>query len=280
MTEQKKDFSKMCLSGFILSIMPLILLGIVFGLFRYMGPDCYEAVYMSLSLALALLPIVMFVLSLTGLGISIAGVVSAARQGKKGKGFGITGIILPNLYAVAIFVLIGLLGYSIANKSDENKKKQERSDIYHMGSVGETVNAEYDVSQYRIPQGYDLYSPDITVSDSEFTAYTVRKLDTISKDSDFYVKGTYQTYTFLIIRRDRYDEWNKYEPVGYVNYYHEGNLVNYYTDGYAVMNYDVQWEVSAFFSCTLNMFKDPSDKYIIITNCGDNKVITEFFEIT
>ena len=63
MTEQKKDFSKMCLSGFILSIMPLILLGIVFGLFRYMGPDYYEAVYMSLSLALALLPIVMFVLS-------------------------------------------------------------------------------------------------------------------------------------------------------------------------------------------------------------------------
>ena len=33
-------------------------------------------------------------------------------------------------------------------------------------------------------------------------------------------------------------------------------------------------------SVPLAVYKDPSDKYIVITNCSDFKVISEFFEQT
>ena len=139
-----------------------------------------------------------------------------------------------------------------------------------MGSVYNPQNTEYDVSQYRIFEGYELNSLDNPSSESELKAFAESRLDTISKENDVFVKGTYKNAIFLIIRRDRFDDWDKSERYGSINYH-------YYSEGYAAINYDVQWEFSAFRICILDMYKDPSDKYIIITNCDDYKVITEFF---
>lgn len=267
MTEQKKKLSKLCLTGFILSILPLVILGSGIGIILLTDDSGNTGFFASFYVVLATVPLLVLVLSLTGFALSIAGLISAARKDEKGRGFGIAGIVLPSLYAVAVVTLIVMFGVSVVTGIKETKQDRKASDIYHMGSVGTYTNTEYDVSQYRIPEGYELYSPDITVHDSEFRKYAAGKLDTITKENDVFVKGTYQEYAFLIIRRDCYDEWN--DPVGYVNYY---------KDGYAAINYEYEWEVSGFYSCTLDMYKDPSDKYIIITNCDDYKVITEFFE--
>ena len=63
--------------------------------------------------------------------------------------------------------------------------------------------------------------------------------------------------------------WDEEEPIG---------SLSYRPDGYAHISYEYEWEFSATHPCTLDMYKDPSEKFIIITNCGDYKVISEFFE--
>jgi len=275
MSEEKKKLSKLCVTGFILSILPLVLLGLYIGFIWIMGTINGEALldmfsYEFFTWSLALLPSTMFVLSLTGLGLSIAGVISAARKGRGGKKLGIAGIVLPNLYAVAVVVLIILFGAWIVKQMEIQNQEQKQSDIYNMGSVYELVNPEYDVSQYRIPEGYEFDSSDVSSSETELNRFAGDRLDTIAKSDENYVKGKRGEYTFLIIRRDRYSEWRKNDSIG---------GATCYRDGYYTLQYTYWWEFSAGHLCTLDMYKDPSDKFIIITNCGDYKVITEFFEM-
>ena len=246
-------------------------MGAVIGLSYLSDIDYLPEFGFALVITISLLPVVSFLLSLIGLGLSIAGVVTAVKEGRKGKGLGIAGIAFPVLYGVLVFVLIGWIGFSIVDSINTTNQDRERSDIYHMGSVYNPQNTEYDVSQYRIFEGYELNSPDNPSSESELKKFAEDRLDTISKENDVFVKGTYKDAIFLIIRRDRFDDWDKSERYGSINY-------NYYSEGYAAINYDVQWEFSAGRICTLDMYKDPSDKFIIITNCSDYKVITEFFE--
>lgn len=265
MTEQKKNLSKLCLAGFILSVLPLVLAGIVLCLFALMKDTCYDVMIF----VVALLPLTSFILSLTGTGLSIAGVVTASREGRKGKGLGITGIVLPVIYAVAVFVLIGLFVFWTVRGINSSYQDRQNSDIYDMGSVWKTENTEYDVSRYRIPEGYELDSSDASSSETELYKFAGGRLDTISKKNDICILGKREKYTFLIVRRDRYSDWRAIDRIGGVSYYPEG---------YATMNYTYQWEFAAGAPCTLDMYKDPSDKFIIVTNCGDYKVITEFFE--
>ena len=270
MSEQKKQLSRLCLAGFILSVLPLVLMGAAVGSLFLPEFDVLPEYSLAIGLTLSLVPVVSFLFSLIGLGLSIAGVITAVKEGRKGKGLGIAGIAFPVLYGTAIIALIGWVGVSVVKGIKTDQQDRERSDIYHMGSVYNPQNTEYDVSQYRIFEGYELNSLDNPSSESELKAFAESRLDTISKENDVFVKGTYKNAIFLIIRRDRFDDWDKSERYGSINYH-------YYSEGYAAINYDVQWEFSAFRICILDMYKDPSDKYIIITNCDDYKVITEFF---
>lgn len=266
MNGEKKELSKTCVTGFILSAFPSILAVYLFIIWQ--ARDCVPAAFIA---SIVIVPIAMFVFSIVGLSLSIAGVVTAKRDGKKGRGIGITGIVLPVIYTVAAIVALILCVGSCFKKLDKQSEDRSNSDIYNMGSVGQPENVEYDVSQYRIYEGYEMDSSDITVSESELKTYAESRLDEITKSTGFYIKGKKDNYTFLIIRRDRYDEWA--ESDAYSN-------VNYSRDGYAEIDYEHQWEFSAYMSCTLDMYKDPSEKFIIITNCGDYKVINEFFEGT
>ncbi len=268
MTGEKKQLSKMCLTGFIFSVLPAAL-GLVLGILALNAYDNLD-VTLAYVFVMAILPIVMCVFSIIGLSLSIAGVVTAKRDGKKGWGLGITGIVLPVIYTVAAIVALCIFMGSCINDSRQRTAARETSDIYKMGDVWGNADPQYDVSQYRIPEGYQLDS-DVSVSKLQLEMYAESRLDTITKSDDSYIKGTRGNYTFLIIRRDRYNEWDESE-------YYGG--VTYWTYGYAQIYYETQWEVLAYTPHYLDMYKDPSDKYIIITNCGDSKVITEFFEGT
>lgn len=266
MTGEKKQLSKMCLTGFIFSVLPAAL-GLVLSILALNAYDNLD-VTLAYVFVMAILPIVMCVFSIVGLSLSIAGVVTAKRDGKKGRGLGIAGIVLPVIYTVAAVVALCIFMGSCINNSKQKAAARETSDIYKMGSAWGNVDPHYDVSQYRIPEGYQL-DLDVSVSKLQLEMYAESRLDTITKSDDSYIKGTRGDYTFLIIRRDRYNEWDESEYYG---------SVTYWTYGYAQIYYETPWELLAYKPQYLDMYKDPSERFIIITNCGDTKMITEFFE--
>lgn len=260
MSEKKKKISKLCLSGFILSILSAVLL-ILYVCFSW---ELRDYVYLCIILyaAIALLPLI-------GLVLSIVGLATAGKKGKSGKGFGIAGIILPNISAVFAVIIIVFFGSLFLIGNADMQQSEKHSDVSSMGGVWTPSNTEYDVSQYKISKGYELNSSEKPVSESEFKAYAKGKLQEITDESEIRIKGKYQDYNFLIIRRDRFDEWKAGDQ-----------LVNIYWDegGYAMAHYSVLTEFAKAANLNLAIYKDPSEKYIIITNCSDYKVIKELFD--
>ena len=165
-----------------------------------------------------------------------------------------------------VTVLCGVCSCKIFEKQKAERDMQSYSEIYQVGGIGTPVNTEYDVSQYRVPKGFDFFSSDITIGETEIEEFAGR-LETIDKKTNSSIRGKYQDYNFLIVRRDRYDEFSKYNSIGGISY----------PDGYATVSREVEWEFSAFYTVTTDVYKDPSDKFIIFTNCSDYKVINEFF---
>ena len=260
MSEEKKKISKLCLSGFILSVLSAVLL-ILYICFSW---ELRDLVYVSIVLltVIALLPLI-------GLVLSIAGLATAGKAGKKGKGVGIAGIILPNVSAVLIVIVIVFFGILTVGGIRSQREAEKHSDVSSMGGVWYPSNTEYDVSQYKIPKGYELNSSEKPVSESELKAYAKGKLQETNDESDIRIKGKYQGFYFLIIRRDRFDEWKAGDQLVSISW-------DWNNEGFAKAYYSVMAEKTAF--CSLDMYKDPSEKYIILTNCDDYKVIKEFFD--
>ena len=246
--EQYKELSKLCLAGFILTLSPpaWLLLCVIF-----------QELYLVWIAGLLLSP-------LLGLIFSIAGVVTAGRSGKRGKGFGAAGIIIQCVCLVVAVICFGPAVVEHANTT----RRITSNEMYPLGRLGEASNTEYDVTKYMLPEGYDLNSPDITVSDTDFETYAGNKLQTINNKTDKSIRGVFRDYNFLIVRSDRFDEWLSVNCPQGLRYY----------KGYAGIEYADWWEFAATRPYPLAVYKDPSDKYIIITNCNDYKVITEFFE--
>jgi len=244
MSEQRKEFSKLCLAGFIISILPVLLLplSIMFG----------SAVLYTF-----------LVFPLAGFIVSIIGLVSAKKNGRTGEVFGILGIVFPSVGAVFLAVSFLIL-YALGS----DNRAMRNGEMYSMGRVSEVVNADYDVSGYRIPEGYDLNSLNINVSETDLKTYAGSKLETISSESDMSIKGTYKDYDFLIVRSDRFYDWLANNNAQGFHYSPGDDYIYHGEEGR-------EWMIMF---APLAIYKDPSDKYIIITNCNDYKVIAEFFD--
>lgn len=257
MTEQKRKISKLCLAGFLLSVLTPVLLVLTFVLSRtWYGLFDVYAVYA----AILFLPLI-------GLILSIIGLVTAIVKRRKGKGFGIAGIVLPNLYAAAIIILVILFVVFAINGSQQTIQRQKEREVYSMGAVGNPVNEEYDVSPYRIPEGTDITALNVYTSESDLKTYAESKLQSINLTTNLSIRGKYQDKDFLIVRSDFFKEWLSKNTISY-----------YDRDGYATISYDFTWEFMGGGFNNLAVYKDPSNRFIIITNCSDYKVITEFFE--
>lgn len=254
MSGEKEKISKLCLVGFVLSIMPAIYM--VLGFFSNLLPRSLNIDFIE-----RFLPVALIVCPLAGLIVSIAGVVSVRRSGKRGKSLGITGIALPGIALVVItFVFVPVLFNALLSSSG-----RMNNEMNSMGKLGEAVNTEYDVSQYRLYEGYDF--TDLTVSEEELNTYAKDKLQVLDSGNYRSIKGTYQDYNFLIIRSDKLDVWLSFNrPSGFEFY-----------KGYATIYYEEAWEIAATRPVALDVYKDPSDRFIVITNCSDYKVISEFF---
>ena len=246
--EQSRELSKLCLAGFIFTVLPPVLL--------VLGVLMQELFFLWFACAL-LSP-------LLGLIFSIVGLATAGKSGKRGQAFGVAGITIQ---CVCIVIAVIILGPAVAEHTSTNRRIVN-NEMYPLGRMGETLNTEYDVAQYRIPEGYDFKSLDISVSDTDFETYAGNKLQTINNKTDQSIRGVFRDYNFLIVRSDRFDEWLSVNCPQGLRYY----------KGYAGIEYVDWWEFAATRTYPLAVYKDPSDKYIVITNCSDFKVISEFFE--
>ncbi len=254
MTDQKNELSKLCFTGFILSILsPILLLVTIAGVFNMLG-DTFIWV---LTAVILLMPLV-------GLVLSIIGIATAKKKNRKGKGFGIAGIILPCTYAV-VAIFIFLIGYLFTSVLSNESKKGVQSDLYVMEYVGQPVNTEYDVSDYKIPLEVGLSSFNASVSKVRLRTYAESKLQTIDKESENSIRGKYEDYYFLIVRSNHFNDWLEDN---------KGNI--YKKDGYYAISFYASGKPST--GVCFDMYMDPSGEYIIITDCADYKVITEFFE--
>lgn len=254
MSEQKGKLSKLCLAGFILSIMPAVSMVLIF--FIDMMPRSLRIDFTE-----RFLPVVFIVCPLAGLVVSIAGVVSVRRSRKRGKALGITGIALPGIALVIGFFIVGPVLFNAVLSSSDRRNNEMNS----MGEAGAAENTEYDVSQYRLYEGYDFTN--LTVSEEELNTYAKDKLQVLDSGNYRSIRGRYRDYNFLIIRSDKIDVWLSFNrPAGFDFY-----------KGYASICYAQAWEIGATRDVPLEVYKDPSDKFIIITNCSDYKVISEFF---
>lgn len=260
MTEQKKKMSKLCLAGFLMSVLMPVLLVLNFALSRMLYGLYDEYVVYAVILFMPLI----------GLILSIVGLITAIVKRRKGKGFGIAGIVVPNLYAAAVVIMAVSSVFIAIDGNRKTVEMQKQREVYLMGAVGKPVNDEYDVSRYRIPKGTDLTALHVYTNESDLKTYAESKLQSINLSGNLSIRGKYQDKDFLIIRSDFFEEWlsNNSLGIGSVNF----------NDGYASISYDFSWEFMGIGFRTLAMYKDPSGKFIIITNCSDYKVITEFFE--
>lgn len=260
MSEQKKKLSALCLTGFILSILPVFWL-VTRSFSRYLPGDL-ETAYNAY-----IIPATLTLLPLTGLIISIAGLVTASKNGKKGKGFAIAGIVLPGTGLTIVVAVLAILFFLMG--SSDTSKKIRNNEMYQMGPLRDAVNTEYDVSSYRMPKEIDFKSLNITISETELNTYAESKLEKISKKTDKSIRGTRQGYNFLIVRSDCYDEWLSTNLP---------QIDRSYYDGYNAIGYADYWEFGATKIYPLAIYKDPSDKFVIITNCSDYRIISEFFK--
>ena len=134
MSEEKK-LSKLCLTGFLISILTPVLTGLLICCDSLLSEDHFACA--------VLLPIAALI-------VSIVGVATAGKRGRKGKALGLIGIGLPVAYLVVIIALV--VGYNAMSFSKNLATGQ--SDLYRMGhkGIGTVLNTEYDVSQYKTPQ--------------------------------------------------------------------------------------------------------------------------------
>lgn len=257
MAEQKAKLSKLCLTGFILSVIVPFAMALCFWLIRKSNNDFY---WIILGLVICL-PFI-------GMILSTVGLATARNKGRKGKGFGIAGIVLPNVYTATVVILVVAFFFKLGSANIERSEREKNSDLYGFGGAGTPVYTEYDVDRYRLTRDFDLDSPDAFASEAELSAYARDKLAAVNDINSIRAKGTYLKYNFIIVRIDQFKQWASDDPLA--SFY-------YSKDGYAVVSYEENWEFSAFRTNTLEVFKDPSDKFIIITNCNDYSVITDFF---
>ena len=246
----KNRFSILCLVGFILTILPLLLLPLYL-----MFPRNF--------LVGKALP-VSFLVPILGFIVSIVGLITAGIKGKRGKGFGIAGVVLPSLAVTVIALILG--PFFIGNARTATRLAE--NEMYQLGYMLEPTNTEYDVSPYRIPGEYVFNSNDLSVSEIEFEGYAESKLQTIDNKTELSIRGTFQDYNFLIVRSDMREKWLEENSYSGFQYY----------DGYASISYGRQGREWMIIPETLAVYIDPSDKFIIITNCNDYKIIAEFFE--
>ena len=167
MSEQKKKISKLCLAGFILAIMPVILYAL--SSLSGLGVLCD--------------PIILVLSPVVGLCLSIAGLVSVRKKGYRGKGFGIAGTVLNSIGVVIIGIVVLIFGLLVGMLKVRSTDKK----IPTFYSDSEIVSVRY---YHRDADGYRFEELDEDKLDEFVDALNAMELET-GGALDYYWGGSY-----------------------------------------------------------------------------------------
>ena len=133
------------------------------------------------------------------------------------------------------------------------------------------ANMDYSLTLYKVFDEDLEKSINADVDAADLRSFAREKLDYIFEMNDMSVRGSFQGYEVEIVRIDELFEWRDIKGIDSV-VYNSNNTVclGYYkgvADGGALQ------ELICF-----DIYKDPSGRFILVTQCQDQKVIYEFFE--
>lgn len=147
---------------------------------------------------------------------------------------------------------------------------RRKPDVVNYGSETTVVisketikNSEYNIKPFRIRNKSLYREPGVTVYQGELSTFAESKLETITYSNNKFIVGLYQGYEFTIIGVDKFLDWMNYMEYG-DSYSDQGGLC-------------LRYRESAARIVLIDFYKDPSEKFIVVTECNDNKVIYEFF---
>ena len=139
--------------------------------------------------------------------------------------------------------------------------------IYPMPYVGVTSNTEYDISPYTLSEKELIYNlPYAETNTDELKAYAKERLKSITYQGEYNIRGTFQDYQFDIVISHDFTGFRCDNGMHFITECYDSAAVGY---NYPEEEYGP--------SVILSVYKDPSDKFLIVTNCADYKVICEFF---
>jgi len=179
------------------------------------------------------------------------------------------------LYAIGLAATVMLTGVTGCRKGEERVQLMGDTTVSSVEPDygGETTvvnppqahaNTEYDVSPYQVKDADFYLRTKAQTSTDDLVRFSASKLDRITKTDDVFCEGRYQDYDFKIIRTDKYLYW-------ITNNEHYKDTSRY--DG----GYYVEYVRNSAESDMLPVYHDPSERFMVITDCCDDKIIYEFF---
>lgn len=130
-------------------------------------------------------------------------------------------------------------------------------------TLQERENQDYDVSPYRVKDRSFYENPKVVIDEEELKEFAGSRLEKITSSTGTDYTGTYKGYEFTIVRADCFANW--LELSGYSD--RSGEREGLYLQKYRG-NYEYE---------QIDYYKDPSEHFLVVTKCRDNKVICEFF---
>ncbi|MBR3081478.1 MAG: hypothetical protein IKH06_01350 [Clostridiales bacterium] len=128
----------------------------------------------------------------------------------------------------------------------------------------EHTNTDYDITPYLV-SNYNFYLRTNVVTDTDqLVRFAVSKFDKISSSDDLSCQGRYQDYDFTVVRTDKFSEWIKNNKQYSDSHFYDGNFC-------------VEYKRTGAESDLYLVYHDPSDRFMVLTDCCDNKVLVEFF---
>ena len=178
------------------------------------------------------------------------------------------------LYAIGLAATVMLTGVSGCRNDDRLKYAGDTAGppTTQVQYGGETTvvnppkghtNTEFDVSPYQVMDANFYLRTTVETNPDDLARFSASKLEQITKLDDVYCDGRYQDYDFKIIRTDKFSTWVRSN-----DQYSDSTIY----DGVFCVEYKRNSAESDMFL----VYHDQSERFMIITDCCDNKILLEF----
>lgn len=134
------------------------------------------------------------------------------------------------------------------------------------------TNQSYDLSEYKVFDG-DIGRALMTETDDAMLKEFAEKVsDRILSTDDISCEIMYQGFSFAIVKIGKFFEWQDRTGVEEQGYYGDKSLFFSYN------NEPATGDITAGPGEHFDVYKDPSDHFIVVTQCRDYKIVYELFE--